>query len=600
VLVDRWIRGQSSAERAEKLHDERSEERRCPFSPKKRTLAELLIEGRFAGFYWSAGCVRISWAGFRQGDLLVQSTVGARSIEAKTRVFISYSRKDMAFAGKLEAALKARGFEVLIDRQEIYAFEDWWKRIEALIGGADTVVFVLSPDAVKSDVAIKEITYAASLHKRFAPIVFRQVEDGGVPGALRRLNFIFFDDPGRFEASADRLADALETDINWIRQHTEYGVAERRWSSAGRPGGLLLQSPTLDLAEYWIASRPRNAPEPTREIRSYVIASCKRARKSQRIWRAVLASVFTLLIGIVLSLIGWINHEYIADEWRWWMTTRPYAAAYVWPYVLTAVTEGALRLEPNKNFRECVSKQPAKDYCPDMVVIPAGSFVMGGPTQVVDQFEQPLHPITFAQPFAISKYEVTFDEWDICVEYGDCPADVSDSNFGREQRPVINVTWDDAQHYAAWLSKMTGRVYRLTTEAEYEYATRAGTQTVYPWGDDIRLDNSAMANCNSCGSKWDNSTTSPVGSFPPNKFGLYDMVGNVWEWTEDCWHVNYNDAPTDGSAWTTGADCSDHVIRGGSRIDHPILLRSANRGALHPGVRLNYLGFRVARTLIVP
>jgi hypothetical protein len=109
----------------------------------------------------------------------------------KTKVFISYSRKDMAFADKLEAALKARGFEVLIDRQEIYAFEDWWRRIEALIGGADTVAFVLSPDAVKSDVALKEVAHAASLNKRFAPIVCRRVEDGTVPEALRRLNFIF-------------------------------------------------------------------------------------------------------------------------------------------------------------------------------------------------------------------------------------------------------------------------------------------------------------------------------------------------------------------------------------------------------------------------
>src|SRR5919204_1404316 len=142
---------------------------------------------------------------------------------AKAKVFISYSRKDMAFADKLEAALKARGFEVLIDRQEIYAFEDWWKRIEALIGGADTLVFVLSPNAVKSEVALKEVTHAASLNKRFAPIVCQRVEDGAVPEALRRLNFIFFDDPGQFEASADKLAEALQTDIGWIRQHTDFG-----------------------------------------------------------------------------------------------------------------------------------------------------------------------------------------------------------------------------------------------------------------------------------------------------------------------------------------------------------------------------------------
>ena len=143
--------------------------------------------------------------------------------EPKARIFISYSRKDMAFADRLEAALKARGFEPLIDRTEIYAFEDWWKRIEGLIGRADTVVFVLSPDAVASEVALKEVAHAASLNKRFAPIVCRRTDDGAVPEALRRLNFVFFDDPSRFEASADQLAGALNTDIGWVRQHTEYG-----------------------------------------------------------------------------------------------------------------------------------------------------------------------------------------------------------------------------------------------------------------------------------------------------------------------------------------------------------------------------------------
>jgi hypothetical protein len=149
----------------------------------------------------------------------------------------------MAFADRLETALKARGFEPLIDRTEIYAFEDRWKRIEALIGKADTVVFVLSPDAVASEVALKEVAHAASLNKRFAPIVCRRVEDRAIPDALRRLNFIFFDDPVRFDVAADQLAEALQTDIVWVRQHTEFGEAARRWAAAGRPGSLLLRSP---------------------------------------------------------------------------------------------------------------------------------------------------------------------------------------------------------------------------------------------------------------------------------------------------------------------------------------------------------------------
>jgi formylglycine-generating enzyme required for sulfatase activity len=523
-----------------------------------------------------------------KGALLVQDGVGARSVETKTRAFISYSRKDMAFADKLEAALKARGFEVLIDRQEIYAFEDWWKRIEALIGRADTVVFALSPDAVKSDVALKEVGYAASLNKRFAPIVCRRVEDGAVPEALRRLNFVFFDDPERFDESMDRLAEALRTDIGWVRQHTEYGEAERRWLAAGRPRGLLLQSPTLEVAEYWIGSRPAGVPEPTEEIRTFVATSRKAAQSAQRTWRFVLASTFTFMAATILGLVGWLNQDYLKAQWRWWTVTRPYAAAQVWPHVLTAVQEQALK--PGDSLKEC-----AQD-CPEMTVVPAGSFTMGGPIEL----EQPQHAVTFAKPFAVSKYELTFADWDACLTGGGCngykPADMG---WGRGQRPVINVDWNDAQAYVAWLSQVTGKTYRLLTEAEYEYATRAGATTTYPWGDDIQLNGTAMANCNSCGSQWDASQTAPVGSFAPNKFGLYDMVGNVFEWTEDCVHKNYIGAPTDGSAWLaeSGGDCTNRMLSGGSWDSAPGYLRSADRTWDSTGGRSDGIGFHVGRTL---
>jgi tetratricopeptide (TPR) repeat protein len=223
-----------------------------------------------------------------------------RQDEPKARIFISYSRKDMAFADRLEAALKARGFEPLIDRTEIYAFEDWWKRIQALICQADTVVFVLSPDAVTSAVALKEVAQAAALNKRFAPIVCRRIEDSAIPEALRRLNFIFFDDPNRFEASADRLAEALQTDIGWIRQHTEFGEAARDWSAAGRPKGLLLRSPALEEAERWIASRPRSAPEPTAETQRFVAESRSGANRR----RNILTGSLSAGLLVALSLAG--------------------------------------------------------------------------------------------------------------------------------------------------------------------------------------------------------------------------------------------------------------------------------------------------------
>src|SRR5262249_43551512 len=171
--------------------------------------------------------------------------VGAASQEvedrSKAKVFISYSRKDIDFTNRLDAALRARGFEPLIDRTDIYAFEQWWERIEALISRADTVVFVISPDAVASEIALKEVAEAASLNKRFAPVVWRRADDGLIPEPLAKLNFIFFDDEAQFEQRAEQLAEALRTDIGWIRQHTEFGEQARRWAQAKGASGLLLR-----------------------------------------------------------------------------------------------------------------------------------------------------------------------------------------------------------------------------------------------------------------------------------------------------------------------------------------------------------------------
>src|SRR5262249_25473218 len=228
---------------------------------------------------------------------MTSDAVGRESGEpSHAKVFISYSRKDMAFVDRLEAALKARGFEPLIDRTDIYAFEEWWTRIEGLIASADTVVFVLSPDSVASEVALKEVAFAASLHKRLAPVVRRRVDDKAVPEALGKLNFVFFQDDTEFEASADRLAEALNTDIAWIRQHTEIGEQARHWAAAGRPGGLLLRSPALEEAEHWIAAAPKSAPPPTDEIRAFISESRRATTRRRNILTGSLAA------GLVLAL----------------------------------------------------------------------------------------------------------------------------------------------------------------------------------------------------------------------------------------------------------------------------------------------------------
>src|SRR5262245_19494910 len=218
---------------------------------------------------------------------------------SKAKVFVSYSRKDLTFADRLDAALKARGFEPLIDRTDVYAFEEWWKRVEDLIARADTVVFVLSPDAVRpGSISLKEVEFAASLNKRLAPIVFRPVQDRDVPEALAKLNFIFFDDMVRFEQSVDKLGEALNTDISWIRQHTDFGEQARRWALAKGPSGLLLRSPVLEQAERWIAARPIGAPAPTEETQTFIRRSRQGASRRRNILTSSLATGMVLALGL--------------------------------------------------------------------------------------------------------------------------------------------------------------------------------------------------------------------------------------------------------------------------------------------------------------
>ena len=228
---------------------------------------------------------------------------------------------------------------------------------------------------------------------------------------------------------------------------------------------------------------------------------------------------------------------------------------------------------------------------PEMVVIPAGHFQMGCVSGInCGSDEKPVHEVKIAS-FALSKYEVTFEEYDAFTDAtGRERAD--DRGWGRGQRPVINVSWYDAMAYAAWLSKQTGKTYRLPSEAEWEYAARAGTTTKYSWGNEIGIN---RANCDGCGSQWDDKMTAPVGSFEANSWGLYDMHGNVWEWVQDCWNKNYEGAPADGSAWTPG-DCSGRVLRGGSWYTDPGSLRSAIRFSYTTGFRFSGFGFRVLRS----
>jgi formylglycine-generating enzyme required for sulfatase activity len=316
------------------------------------------------------------------------------------------------------------------------------------------------------------------------------------------------------------------------------------------------------------------------------LTACRQAEAAARDWRwRVQALVYALLVSIIAGLFGWINQDFLGAQWRWWFSGRPYAVANIWPFVLAERAERALR--PGESFREC-----AVD-CPEMVVIAAGEFTMGSPATESgrEKDEGPQHHITITKPFAVAKYLVTFDDWDACVSVGACPA-ASPSGFGRGASPVINVDWDEANAYAAWLSRMTGRSYRLLSETEWEYVARALSTSRFFFGDEEKsLDHYAWYAGDS------ELRTHLVGGKAPNGFGLYDVVGDVWEWVQDCYVDSYDGAPSDGSARTTACEGDKRAARGGAFLNDASNLRSARRGWYASDRRTQALGFRLARAL---
>ncbi len=299
---------------------------------------------------------------------------------------------------------------------------------------------------------------------------------------------------------------------------------------------------------------------------------------------------------------------------------RPGAVSF--PAAANSRTEG--RLEVDALFRHGVSDgwlEPGAgklewfqdhELGPEMVVVPAGEFTMGSSASEIAALEKefstdryhwegPQHVVRIMAPFAVGRFAVTFDEWEACIaDGGGTGYWPGDQGWGRGKRPVINVSFDDAMAYVAWLSSTTGTTYRLLSEAEREYVTRAGTRTAFWWGDTISTE---QANYDGNyvfrgGEKGEyRKKTVPVDSFESNPWGLYNVHGNVWEWCEDIWRDNYDGAPIDGSAWLQGGDSSTRVVRGGSWGYYPQILRAAIRIRISAESRIKFLGFRVARTL---
>ncbi|MEJ2385353.1 MAG: bifunctional serine/threonine-protein kinase/formylglycine-generating enzyme family protein [Xanthomonadales bacterium] len=280
---------------------------------------------------------------------------------------------------------------------------------------------------------------------------------------------------------------------------------------------------------------------------------------------------------------------------------RAYTEAFPGGRHLAAALEAidSLTLRPGKVFRDCAD-------CPDMVVVPAGSYWQGSDESapLALKKETPKRMVTFAEPFAVSVFEITFAQWDRCVADGGCSTQPVDNGWGRGDRPVMMVSWNDAQEYTAWLSRLTGQAYSLPSESQWEYVARAGEETDWLGGNPAEVCRFGNIAGRESGFRWEHEDcadatslqTLPVGSLEPNAFGVYDVIGNVAEWTLDCMNLSYLDAPADGSAWSRGI-CSSRMTRGGSWFTGTREIRLPARFNLKNGDRNDFTGFRVVRTV---
>ena len=311
-----------------------------------------------------------------------------------------------------------------------------------------------------------------------------------------------------------RLESWLEPERGRLEALRACQVDAGNWERAVKDEGFLNHRSKRLAEAVSLSADPRYA---TRlESRDFAfLAACQAAERAARV-RArrgnILAGALALLL--IASGAGLLGRDWLVEQYQWRliMGGKP----------LTAAEEKYYAAHPGETFKECAIN------CPAMVVIRDGNFIMGSPDNEKDHEmdESPLHEVKLAGRFAAGKYAVTFDEWGACVSGGGCVGySPDDGDWGRGNRPVINVGWDDAQEYVKWLSHVTGKNYRLLTEAEWEYAARAGTRTAFWWGDEIGENN---AHCAGCGSKLDRTRTAPSGQFQPNAFGLYEMVGKCF------------------------------------------------------------------------
>jgi formylglycine-generating enzyme required for sulfatase activity len=519
-------------------------------------------------------------------------------------VFVSHSSKDKPTADAVVAVLESRGIRCWVAPRDILPGADWSESIIDALYGTKAMVLIFSDNANASPQIKREVERAVN---NGTPVIPLRIENVVPTRSLE--NFI----------STPHWLDAFAPPL---QQHLEY-LADVVTRILKGPAG----APTQDDA------RPRPSPPDRSGTKEFAREPVARAdpppdrlaerpatrsggslpRKPSLKWMAALAAGVLSFLLAALLLIRFNPFMPSAPQ----PSPAPAAAPQASVAVVAPTALQALAALPaiGSSFRDCAD-------CPQMVVIPLGRFMMGLRTNDIARegisanlatIEGPRHEVTIGRSLAIGKFTVTVGEFAAFVRAtGREPGKgcnvyvISENMFVVENRvdwrnpgfaqannnPVICVSWDDAQAYAAWLSQSTGKTYRLPSEAEWEYAARAGTQTVRYWGDGI---GGGKANCRGCDSQWDGKGTAPVGSFAPNAFGLYDMLGNVFQYTADCWNHSYQGAPSDGSVWLSG-ECALHAVRGGSWVYPPPFIRAAARSFSPSDARAAGRGLRVVRT----
>ena len=461
-------------------------------------------------------------------------------------IFISYASEDRQRVAPLAMALSEQGWSVWWDRA-INAGRSFDEVIEAELTAARIVLVAWSHDSVQSRWVRAEAQEGLD-HNKLIPIFLDAVTPPLIFRSIQTVSLLDWDGQ-----DTDQAFTRLVADIGRLLEHPADPETMQLRDSIARP------------------HQTEHIPSPQHRGDSLA-----RTRSGSMKWAG--AAIGALLaIGIAGYLYLQPGQNILPD-----VTPPPAADA--------PLARPALSI-----FRDTL-QDGFKG--PEMVVIPAGEFRMGDLQGNGRSNERPAHRVHIARGFAIGKYELGYEEYlQFATSTGRPPP--YDEGWGRGRRPVIDVSWEDAQAYTRWLSDQTGEPYRLPTESEWEYASRAGMDMSYWWGNDVQQDDQVQANCDGCGSQWDGSQTAPAGSFTPNPNGLYDTTGNVAEWVEDCYLDNYRGAFEDGSPQVQ-EDCEQRVIRNGGWNSTPEKIRSPARAWDKPLNRSSGTGFRIARDLDTP